>query len=118
MLADLKMGTDGDLDITGATLSLVSGRSVVRQMLFIRCMIHLGEWFLDTSFGVPWRTFFQTKDPGFGIKAFFLSYLRKVPGVRLIENVLVTADGETRTGSIVFHYVLQNGQVGNLDLTV
>ncbi len=52
---DLKLNSNGDLDILGGDLQLLNDEAEVsRQSLQIDLKTFRGEWFLDTSIGVPY----------------------------------------------------------------
>ena len=53
-MQDLKLNTDGDLAVEEYDLALISGADRVRQQLQIRLRFFKREWFLDTTFGVPY----------------------------------------------------------------
>ena len=47
-------GQDHDLVVSGYDLVLVSGMDLIRQRIKQRILAVLGEWFLDTTIGLPW----------------------------------------------------------------
>lgn len=72
-LLDIGVGiTTHDLEVVGRDLYLVNERDRVRQHLKIRLWFFLGEWYLDTTAGVP----------------FFEEILVKAPNISRIENIL------------------------------
>lgn len=62
-MADLKMTDDGDIQIDGGSLSLVTGVDGIRQDLIQKLRTFLGEWFLDLSDGVSYYQNILIKNP-------------------------------------------------------
>lgn len=54
MSIDLKITQDGDLDLFGNTLTLVTEQDYLEQKLAIVLRSFLGDWFLDLSAGIPY----------------------------------------------------------------
>lgn len=44
----------GDLDLSTLDVQLLGGAERVRQQLYIKLNLWVGEWFLDLEFGTPW----------------------------------------------------------------
>lgn len=53
-MIDFKLDTNGDLDLTGSTMNLISGAEALRQRVEIKLKLWTGDWFLDTEFGTPY----------------------------------------------------------------
>ena len=68
-MRDLKLGTDGDLDLTGGGASIVEGAPAVVQRLTIRLRLFASEWFLDRRKGVPYYERILVKNPDLGVVA-------------------------------------------------
>ncbi len=62
-MKDLKLTQDGDLAIELFDLALVDGREQVAQRMKTRLKTFLGEWFLDTTVGVPYFEDILVKNP-------------------------------------------------------
>jgi hypothetical protein len=61
---DLKLNTQThDLLVTDGDLQVFSDNGAIRQNLKQRLLFFLGEWFLDTSQGVPYYQFILVKNP-------------------------------------------------------
>lgn len=55
-MIDFKLGDDGDITISEGKFELIETyQESVRQRLQVRLQTFLGEWFLDTSVGIPYR---------------------------------------------------------------
>jgi hypothetical protein len=57
--------TTGDIEVVNNDVSLTSGLAAKRQHLEQRLRTFLGEWFLDTSRGVPYFQDILVKNPNF-----------------------------------------------------
>lgn len=53
-MLDLKLDTQGHLEINNYDLQLVSGVDQITQNLSIRLKFILGEWYLDVTQGIPY----------------------------------------------------------------
>ena len=56
-MAGFKLNSDGDIDIdnSGKMLLLSTKQELVKQRLQIKLKTFKGEWWLDTTFGIPYR---------------------------------------------------------------
>lgn len=56
-MAGFKLNSDGDIDVDnrGKMLLLATKQELVKQRLQIKLKTFKGEWWLDTSFGIPYR---------------------------------------------------------------
>lgn len=52
----------GDIAVVDNNISLTTGLDAIRQHLWIRFQIFLGEWFLDTEVGVPYFQYILVKN--------------------------------------------------------
>jgi hypothetical protein len=52
-----------DLKITNGRISMTTGADAIRQHLRTKLGLFLGEWFLDTTIGVPWFRDVLVKNP-------------------------------------------------------
>jgi len=85
---DIKLSeTTGDIEITDNDVTLTSGLDSKRQHLMIRISTFLGEWFLDTSIGVPYFRDILIKNPSFAaVSAAFKAVILNTPGIiELVE---------------------------------
>lgn len=61
---DLMMNlSSGDLSIEGGQVRMVDGAERIAQQILISLRFWLGEWFLDTSQGVPYLEYILVKNP-------------------------------------------------------
>ena len=91
---DIKLDSDGDIEIAKNDVSLIDGAESIRQHLDIRLNTHLGEWLFDTRVGVPW----------------IRDILVKRPDYKIIEDILKTKIIETPgvTGILEFFFETQD----------
>lgn len=73
---------DGDLDVSMNGFSITDGQEEVRQRLIQRLKTFLGEWFLDTTIGVPYhQIIFQKAVPNSVVEDLFKSEILATTGV-------------------------------------
>lgn len=82
-------------------LKLVSGPELVVQRAARRLQRHLGEWFLDTSIGLPWVEWMQQKPPRVNeIGAKIRREVEAIPDVIRVTALTVTHTRETQALAI------------------
>lgn len=111
-MADLKLTTDGDLDLSTNDMQLVSGDDAITQHLKIRFQFFLGEWFLDESVGIPYWTEVFVKDPNLtAIRSFYRETILTTPGIAsLAEPLDLDFDSSTRVLDVAFTAVKDDGE--------
>lgn len=81
-MSDLKLAENGELAIENFDLVIVTGPDALAQRLAIKLRHFLGEWFLDTSFGVPYFESVLRKNPDPAqMNAAFTNAILSTPGV-------------------------------------
>lgn len=111
---DLVIAPPGDLQ-------LVDGAARVAQQIKVTLLLFLGEWFLDTDFGVPYLEQVLVKNPNFaGVNALLRARILDVPGVTRIVSLAMDMDRQARTLSVTFSAETPFGLVGphNVALTL
>lgn len=92
----LALDADGDLAVANGQLTLVDGADAVRQALQLRLSIWQGEWFADTTVGVPYLRFLGIP----GALPLAESLLRRAistcPGVATLDRFSLTLDARRR----------------------
>ena len=97
------LNADGDLDITNNSLSLTHGIDAIQQHIFVKFRLFLGEWFLDTSVGVPWFQEIFVKAPIFTVVHEHLkSVILETPGVLGLKRFLFDLNEATREAALEF----------------
>jgi len=107
---DLKLNTSGDLDTTNNKFSVVDGYDAINQNLKVRFRTFLGEWFLDTSIGMPWFQEFLVKNPNKLIMdARIRACILGTPGIIALQSINYDFNPSTRNMAISFVAKLQSG---------
>lgn len=102
-------------------IQLVDGAARVAQQIKITLLMFLGEWFLDTDFGVPYLEQILVKNPKFaGINALLRARILNVPGVTRILSLTMDMDRARRELVVSFAAETPFGLVGphNVALTL
>ena len=109
---DLKLGTDGDLEVANGDLVLVDGVAAIAQLVSQRLKFIQGEWFLDTLRGIPFfdDIFVKNPDPTL-VDAIFKNVILGTPGMLRLETFNLTINRATRNLSLAFSGVSVNGPV-------
>lgn len=98
----LSVDHDLDLDLLGRA-SLADGAERIGQQIKITLLAFLGEWFLDTSFGVPYIESVQIKSPDrASIESIFRARILDVPGVRRVRRLELQIERQLRILRVVF----------------
>lgn len=114
MAYDLAMNmSDGDLliDDTG-NLLVIDNAERVAQQIHISLRFWLGEWFLDTSQGVPYFEYILVKNPNLAHVTQVLSEaITAVEGVRQVQSITPTFDRLNRRFAVEYEAVTEYGLV-------
>lgn len=102
---DLFFDDDGDLVITDS----------IAQEIRIRLLWFYDEWSWtdeDEEIGIPWFDVLGSKDPNIEeIEGYVTEAIQAVEGVETVEEVDVDVDEETRTATISFSAITNDGEV-------
>ena len=91
-------------------LRILRGAPAVVQRVRCRFRFWLGEWFLDTRLGVPYRERVLIKNPDTNlISALFRDVLATTPGIRAVEYFRAELDRPTRSLTCNFLAYLTDG---------
>lgn len=99
---DLKLDRNHDLALSKTNdLVLIDGIARIRQQIKVTLLTFLGEWFLDTTWGVPYLEKIMVKAPNRAeIENIVRAKVRDVPGVTAVPTVLIEVDAQARQGRI------------------
>lgn len=114
MSYDLKLDSEGrDLVFTkGKFYTTSTVREVLRQRIYITFRTMVGEWFLNTDFGLYDKDLFLNKRVSKPqVDAYVINKLNQFPEVQNIEFFESSYDYQTRTYSTTF-VVRANGETG------
>lgn len=124
MSYDIQLDRDThDLVIDAGTgdIQLLNGPRRIAQQIKVTLLAFLGEWFLDTSFGVPYLDEVMVKNPRIGtLQAIFRAKIIDVPGVSRVRRLSFDLNRATRALSVTFEAETLEGLTGpqNLVLTL
>lgn len=122
MSYDLQLDTKThDLVIDPATgdLQLLSAARRIAQQIKVTLLVFLGEWFLDTSFGMPYLESILVKNPRLGtINAVFRARIIDVPGVIRVRRLEFDIDRVQRALTVTFEAETTEGLTGPQNLTI
>lgn len=110
MRIDLQLDADGDLPLVPRH---ITGIPLVLQRIRRRLRVFAGEWVLDTSQGLPYLAWRQTKPaPLDAIAARVRVELETTPGVVRIDSCTATLAITTRAVRIAARGVVQDPDTG------
>lgn len=88
---DIALNSQGDLDLTGNELHLLSGTDAIEQHWRIRLKSFAGDWLLDQRNGIPYYEQVLVKNPNMAVlRAIFHEASLGTPGIA--EITLFTMD--------------------------
>ncbi len=112
MAIDLKLDSDHDLAIENFDLVLISGVDQIIQKIDIRLRFYLGEWFLDTSVGLPYYENVLKKDYDIGLlESAFKAQILGTDGVDSLLEFDLFLDNGTRILTVTFKVVILDEEV-------
>lgn len=113
--------TTHDLVIVAGDAQVINEARRVAQQIKITLLFFLGEWFLDTSFGVPYLEDILVKNPRWSrVQTVLRARIADVPGVRRVVTLKTTLDAATRGLRVEFEADTLFGLTGphNVALTL
>ncbi len=115
---DLLLDNDGDLSVVDGEIALVAENEAIRQHLQIRLKTFLGEWFLDTTIGMPYFEEFLIKNPSKLImEARMREAILETPGIASINSLLFLFETSTRSMTITFEAALADNTTFQFNFT-
>ena len=86
-----------DLHLKAGDLVLIDDAERVAQEIKVELLTWLGEWFLDTTRGIPYLERILVKNPNLEIaRQIFSAKISQVPDVSRVEKLTLAADAKTR----------------------
>lgn len=107
MSFDIGLGRKShDLVLTQAGgLVFINGPDKVLQDVKIRLLAYLGDWFLDSSYGIPYFESILVKNPDrIMIESLLRVHIVAVNGVRRVNALNLAIDHTQRTAKILFEF--------------
>ncbi len=106
---DLNQDSDGDILVTNGNVAFNSGIESIRQHLQIRLRTFAGEWFLNTSVGVPYFDSVFIKNPDLTVlNTVFTKVILDTPGVISLSSLSFEISGN-RQLFVSFSAITTNG---------
>lgn len=104
MALDLALASDHDLDVDLlGRASFVDGADRIAQQVKITLLAFMGEWFLDTTFGVPYLEDILVKAPDrASIEGILRARIRAVPGVERVRSLDLQVERQQRVLRVAF----------------
>ena len=111
-MSDIQMDLDtNDLLLLGGDIQIVRGSDAINQDLQQTLQVWLGEWFLDTTVGIPFKQQILVKNPNLDvIQATLLDAAQNVPGVSEIDDFQFAYDSTSRSLAVSITVKTTNGQ--------
>lgn len=102
-MSQLSMTDAGDLELSQNKFSIVTGIDEIRQRCIQNLRTFLGEWFLDTTIGVPYFQAILVKNPQENVVDTFLkNEILSTPGVVELLEYDADFDSSIRTLNVTF----------------
>jgi hypothetical protein len=102
-----------DLLLMGGDLVLVADLAAIEQEILIRLQFIRGEWFLDTTAGLPYFDNILVKAPNLAaIRTIFVNEILASAGIKSVLSLELDFDRKARTLTVTFS---ANTDVGQLD---
>lgn len=116
-MADLALDpATGDIDLTAQKLHLVDGDDAIVQHVALRLRMFRGEWFLDSTVGMPYYERVLVKNPDLvAVRSAFRQAIASTPGIASIDKFDLALDSTIRKLTVTFTATKQEG--GTLDFT-
>lgn len=90
-----------DLIIVDGDFIVIDNAERVAQQIKIQLLTWLGEWFLDTTHGVPYLDYVLVKNPNLElIASIFREQIMKVDDVNYVNSLEIDYDAQTRTMTV------------------
>lgn len=101
-----------DTDPAGIDLVLISDAEGVAQQIKMALLLWAGEWFLDTSAGLPYQTTILVKNPDLAtIRSLLVATIAAVPNVIVVDFLDLAPLDDTRALSVTWGAATDFGYV-------
>lgn len=111
-MSSFALDNTGDLELVDDSFRLNSGAEAIAQHLKVKFQLFLGEWFLDTSIGVPYYQDILIKKPSFVVVQEILKdVILDTPGILELLEFNIDFEGATRTFSLEFKALTDEGPI-------
>lgn len=101
-----------DIVLRDGDMLLIDNAERVAQQIKIQLLTFYGEWYLDTTWGVPYMEYILVKNPNFTIiRQIFREQILSVDDVESVESLDVEYDAQTRTMTLVYSATTSYGLI-------
>lgn len=99
MAVDLAMDINtNDLVLRDGDLMIIDNAERVAQQILISLRFWYGEWFLNTTEGVPYLEYILVKNPNIAhVRQVLTEQIEAVPGVQSVDSMSIDFDQQGRT---------------------
>lgn len=109
---DIKLDSNGDLDLTGAQATLTSGLTATKQRYEQRLRLFFQEWFLDRTRGIPYIEQIFVKNPNpVVIDSIFKNEILSDPATTGIQSFEIDLETLTRNLTLNFRAITDDGPI-------
>jgi len=112
MSLTLKLDDNNDIDLVNNNFVLISGVNALRDRLATNLRTFQGEWYLDTTLGIPFfeQVFKKAVNVG-ALYTIFSGAIRRTAGVSAINSLQFDQDNATRNLDITFSVTADDGTI-------
>ena len=104
-ISDIVLTDDGDI-------MLIDNAERVAQQIVISLRFWLGEWFLDTSLGVPYLEYVLVKNPNINhVRQVIAEAIMQVTGVSRVDRLDFDYDAPNRALSVIYEVETDKGLI-------
>lgn len=104
-ISDIVLTDDGDI-------MLIDNAERVAQQIVISLRFWLGEWFLDTSLGVPYLEYVLVKNPNINhVRQVIAEAIMQVTGVSKVDRLDFVYDAPNRALSVIYEAETDKGLI-------
>lgn len=101
-----------DIVLRDGDMLLIDNAERVAQQIKIQLLTFYGEWYLDTTWGVPYMEYILVKNPNFTIiRQIFREQILSVDDVDSVESLDVKYDAQTRTMTLDYSATTSYGLI-------
>lgn len=87
-----------DIVLVDGDMLFIDNAERVAQQIKIQLLTFYGEWYLDTTWGVPYLDYILVKNPNFTIiRQIFKEQILSVDDVKSVDSLEVEYDAQART---------------------
>lgn len=108
----------GDLVLTATDVLIAKGTTAIAQSLLQRLRTFRGEWFLDTTLGVPFHEVVFAKGVNLQVvRSILRRIILETPGISSASDLVLDYDNARRMLSVTFSATTDEGQIITINNT-